>query len=223
MPVRHQGGSALAKSKRRKSGRVSVSARQGAQNQLKSLMKYGLGGAAVVAVVVVIAFAVASSSGSSGVGATAPDFSFSMYQGIEEVGFRDGDLSDLHGGRPMVLNFWAGLCPPCRAEMPQFQAFYENSKDDILVLGIDIGPFMGLGSNRDAEALLLELRVTYPAGWTDDGSVPRKFGVTGMPTTVFLKSDGEIFEKVSGAIDARFLTRVTSELMAAEAADEQGS
>ena len=58
-------------------------------------------------------------------------------------------------------------------------------------------------------------------GWTDDGSVPRKYGVTAMPTTVFIKSNGEIFQKASGAIDANFLTRATRDLMAAEA--EQGS
>ena len=211
----------MARAKRGKSGRVSVAARQGAQNQQKKFMKYGLGGAAVAAIVVVIAFAVASSSGSSGVGSQAPNFSFSMYQGIEEVGFREGNLSSLQGGRPMVLNFWAGLCPPCRAEMPQFQAFYEEFNDEILVLGIDIGPFMNLGSKRDAEALLRELGVTYPTGWTDDGSVPRKFGVTGMPTTVFIRSNGEIFEKAVGAIDANFLVRATQELMAAEG--KQGS
>ena len=212
----------MARAKRRNSGRVSGSARRGTQNQLKNFVKYGLGGAAVVAVVALIVFAVASSSGSSGEGSNAPDFSFSLYQGVEEVGFREGNLANLHGGRPIVLNFWAGLCPPCRAEMPQFQAFYEQSKDEIMVLGIDIGPFMNLGSKRDADALLRELGVTYPAGWTSDGSVPRKYGVTAMPTTVFIKSNGEIFRKASGAIDARFLTRVTRELMVAEAA-EQGS
>ncbi len=212
----------MAKAKRRKGGRVSVAARQGAQNQQKKFMKYGLGGAAVAAIVVLIVFAVASGSGSSGVGASAPDFEFRLYQGASEVGFPEGNLSSLRG-RPMVLNFWAGLCPPCRAEMPQFQAFYEQSKDDVMMLGIDIGPFMQLGSRRDADALLRELGVTYPTGWTDDGSVPRKFGVTGMPTTVFIKSDGEIFEKAVGAIDAQFLTRATRDLMAAEAAAETGS
>ena len=78
-----------------------------------------------------------------------------------------------------------------------------------------------MGSHGDADALLRELGVTYPAGWTDDGSVPRKYGVVSMPTTVFIKSNGEIFEKLSGAIDANFLIRVTQNLMAAEAS--QGS
>ncbi|PKB72137.1 MAG: hypothetical protein BZY87_02045 [SAR202 cluster bacterium Io17-Chloro-G6] len=211
----------MARAKRRRGGRVSAAARQGSHDQQKKFIKYGLGGMAVAAVVLLIAFAVATSSGGSGVGDTAADFDFSLYQGTSEVGFREGNLASLHGqDRPMVLNFWAGLCPPCRAEMPQFQAFYEEFNDEILVLGIDIGPFMNLGTHGDADALLRELGVTYPTGWTDDGSVPRKFGVTGMPTTVFLTSDGEIFEKAVGAIDANRLARSSKALMAAEAEAE---
>ena len=59
-------------------------------------------------------------------------------------------LSDLRG-RPIVLNFWAGLCPPCRAEMPNLQAFYEKFGDQVTLLGLDVGPFTGLGSNQNGE------------------------------------------------------------------------
>ena len=211
------------RSRRRNNARVSAGARQGAQQQQKNLMKYGLGALASIAIVAAVVFAVASGSGSSGEGAKAPDFEFSMFQGIEEVGFRNGNLARLEG-KPLVLNFWAGLCPPCRAEMPQFQLFYEEFKEDIQLVGIDIGIFTGLGSRSNAEELLRELGVTYPAGWTEDGSVPRKFGVTSMPTTVFISSDGTIIEKSVGAIDANFLARASRELLAAEAAAsvEQG-
>ena len=58
--------------------------------------------------------------------------------------------------------------------------------------------------------------VTYPAGWTDGRTVPNKYRVTSMPTTVFVSSDGTIFEKRVGAIDASFLARVSQELLAAE-------
>ena len=209
--------------RRRGNARVSAGAQQGVRQQQKNFMKYGLGALASVAVVAAVIFAVASSSGSSGEGAEAPDFEFSMFQGIEEVGFRNGNRARLEG-KPLVLNFWAGLCPPCRAEMPQFQLFYEEFKEDIQLVGIDIGIFTGLGSHDNAEELLRELGVTYPAGWTDDGSVPRKFGVTAMPTTVFISSDGTIIEKSVGAIDANFLARASRELLEAEAAAgaEQG-
>ena len=59
--------------------------------------------------------------------------------------------------------------------------------------------------------------MTYLAGWTEDGGVPRKFGVTAMPTTVFISSDGTIVEKSVGTIDARFLVSASQELTAAEA------
>ena len=121
-----------------------------------------------------------------------------------------------------MLNFWAGLCPPCRAEMPQFQVFYEEFKDQIQLGVIDIGVFAGLGSRNAVAALLRELGVTYPAGWTGDDSVPRKFGVTAVPATVFISSDGTIAEKSVGAIDARFLASASQELLVAEAAVATG-
>ena len=138
-------------------------------------MKYGLGAVASIVVVAAIVFPVASSSGGGGEGQQAQDFGFSIFQGIEEVGFHDGNLARLEG-KPLVLNFWAGLCPPCRAEMPQFQVFYEEFKDQIQLVGIDIGVFTGLGS-QNAAALLRELGVTYPAGWTENGSVPANLGL----------------------------------------------
>ena len=161
--------------RRRNNARVSSAARQGSKPQQKNLMKYRLGAVASIVVVAAIVFAVASSSGGGGEGQQAQGYEFSMFQDIEEVGFRDGNLAELEG-KPLVLNFWAGLCPPCRAEMPQFQVFYEEFKDQIQLVGIDIGVFTGRGS-RNAAALLRELGVTYPAGWTENGSVPANLGL----------------------------------------------
>ena len=175
----------------------------------------------MIVLVAAIVFAVASSSGGGGEGQRAQDFEFSIFQGIEEVGFRDGNLARLEG-KPLVLNFWAVLCPSCRVEMPQFQVFYEEFKDQIQLVGIDIGVFTGLGSRNDADALLRELGVAYPAGWGEDGGGLRKFGVTAMLTTVFISFDGTIVEKSVGAIDAMFLARASQELLAAEAAVANG-
>ena len=169
--------------RRRNNARVSSAAGQSSKTQQKNLMNYGLGAVASIVVVAAIVFAVASSSGGGGEGQQAQGYEFSMFQDIEEVGFRDGNLAELEG-KPLVLNFWAGLCPPCRAEMPQFQVFYEEFKDQIQLVGIDIGVFTGLGSRNAAAALSRELGVTYPADWTEGGSGPRKFGVTAMPTPV---------------------------------------
>ena len=64
--------------------------------------------------------------------------------------------------------------------------------------------------------------MTYPTGWTEGGGVPHKFGVTAMPTTVFINSDGMIVEKSVGAMGARFLARASEELLAAESVVAKG-
>ncbi|MDP6498935.1 MAG: hypothetical protein FI710_14075 [SAR202 cluster bacterium] len=79
-------------------------------------MEYGLGALAGIVVIVAIVIAVPSSSGSNGEGELAQDFEFEMFQGIKEIGFGEGNPASLHGlgSKPMVLNFWAGFCPPSR-------------------------------------------------------------------------------------------------------------
>ena len=95
----------------------------------------------------------------------------------------------------MVLNFWAGLCPPCRAEMPEFQAFANEYEGRALVLGVDLGQFFALGSEEDAVTLLNELGVTYPAGATGDANVVRELEVLGLPATFFIAADGSLHRK----------------------------
>ena len=145
----------------------------------------------------------------------APDFSFTLYQGESKLGAPTLDLSSLQG-RPTVLNFWAGLCPPCRAELPDLQDFYDEFNDRVTLISVDLGQFTGLGTQEDAKDLLSELGITYPAGFTDDNNVVRQYKVLSMPTTVFINSQGEIFRKWSGALNRDALTKVTTEMLVQE-------
>ena len=144
---------------------------------------------------------------------TAPSIPVTMFQGQDVVGGEQIELSSLLGDKPIVLNFWAGLCPPCRAEMPDFQIFYNEFKDRVVVIGVDVGQFTGLGSREDATTLLSELRVSYPAGYTEDPEVLAKFRVLGIPATVFIDGDGEIFYYWSGALNEEALREKTLEML----------
>ncbi len=152
--------------------------------------------------------------GASSSGDQAPDFSITLYQGQDVVGGEAVSLHSLFGDKPIVLNFWAGLCPPCRAEMPDLQEFNGKFEDRALLLGIDLGQFLGLGNQKDAQELLNELEVTYPAGFTTDGNVIQDYRVLGMPTTIFIDIDGNIFNKWTGALNGRVLEEKTLEMLA---------
>lgn len=141
------------------------------------------------------------------------DFSISVYQGADDLGGDNVALSDLRG-RPVVLNFWAGLCPPCRAEMPEFQHFADDYAGRALVVGVDLGQFFSLGSQDDAIKLLNELAVTYPAGYTDDGNVVRELGVLGLPATFFISADGSLHRKWQGVLNGEKLAEITDEMLA---------
>ena len=142
----------------------------------------------------------------------APDFSFTLYQGESRLGAAKLDLSNLKG-RPTVVNFWAGLCPPCRAELPDLQLFYEDFNDQVNVVGVDLGRFTGLGNQDDAQNLLRELAIDYPNGFTSDDTVVRRYQVLSMPTTFFINSEGEIFKKWNGALNRDILTEQITELL----------
>lgn len=145
-------------------------------------------------------------------------FPITMYQG---AGYQDGDevmFSELLAdGKPVVLNFWAGLCPPCRLEMPDLQSVSDTYQDRILMFGLDVGPFTGLGTNEDGRALLEELAITYPAGTTSNPNIVREYEILGMPTTYFITPDGTVHEAWTGLLTADKLTELVEDLLAASA------
>ena len=150
---------------------------------------------------------------------SASDFEFSMYQGGNVVGGNELKFSQLFPSeKPLVLNFWAGLCPPCRAEMPGFQALYDQYQGDFILLGLDIGPFMGLGSNQDARNLLQELNITYPVARANNRDPVTQYRVTSMPTTLFITPDGKVFQRWEGLLDQGRMTRMIEDLLRASAA-----
>lgn len=147
-------------------------------------------------------------------GKAAPDFPITAYQGEGVLGGKTINLSQLRG-KPIILNFYAGNCPPCRAEMPDFQAVYRQYQDKILLIGLDVGPFTGLGSREDGQKLLKDLAIAYPAGTTLDSTVPAKYGVLGMPTTVSIKQDGTILRKAIGQLSREQINILFEELLRA--------
>ena len=143
----------------------------------------------------------------------AADFPITVTQGQDVLGGEQVAMASLVGEKPVIMNFWAAECPPCRAELPEFQKFYGEYHDRVLLLGIDLGQFTGQGTTEQGLALLAELGVGFPSGYTEDSDVLPNYGVLGLPTTVFINADGSIHTKWSGVINEEDLTKKAKEIL----------
>jgi thiol-disulfide isomerase/thioredoxin len=162
---------------------------------------------------------VADTSSSSSSNVDLPlDFQIAVYQGEDVLGGQEVDFSGVVGqGKPVILNFWAGLCPPCRLEMPDLQEVHEEFGDQVTLIGVDVGTFTGLGDEQEGRDLLQEVGVTYPAGTTANADVMRAYQVIGMPTTLFISPDGEIVERWTGLLTRDKMVELVEELLEASA------
>ncbi|MFK7805363.1 MAG: TlpA family protein disulfide reductase [Anaerolineae bacterium] len=126
-------------------------------------------------------------------GHLAPDFTLTTLDGAEI------QLSQLRG-KPVIINFWATWCGPCRHETPQFQSFYERFSDDVVLLGINQRE--GLGQ---VNSFVEEFGMTYPVLLDTDGTVYDDYQVFGLPTTWFVNPDGVLTSVAPGGITEAFL------------------
>jgi cytochrome c biogenesis protein CcmG, thiol:disulfide interchange protein DsbE len=104
-------------------------------------------------------------------------------------------------GRPVVLNFWASWCPPCLAEMPDFERVHRRLGDRVAFLGVN-----QRDQPRAAEQLAHSSGVTYPLAVDAAGRSFDAFGGLGMPTTVLIRADGTVAEIFAGQLDETLLS-----------------
>ena len=102
-------------------------------------------------------------------------------------------------GKPLVINFWASYCPPCRAEMPMLQRVLGAQSSAQLVL-VDEGD-----SSQAAGDFLRAAGVNSTSLLDSDLSVGHAYGATALPTTVFVGVDGTIVARQVGQLDERVL------------------
>ena len=147
--------------------------------------------ASLVALVVVLWLGLGGcSQGSSGVlpGTPAPDFTLSTLDGGTVA---LGDLRD----RPVLINFWATWCPPCRLEMPLIEeAFQAKKAQGLVVLAVDIAE-----SRAEVERYIKEGGYTFPVVLDADGSLSARYRVTGLPETFLVDRGGIIRFRLAGA------------------------
>jgi thiol-disulfide isomerase/thioredoxin len=110
-------------------------------------------------------------------------------------------------GKPVVLNFFGSWCPPCLREMPDFQAVAQRYKGKVAFVGVTVSD-----TRPQAEAVLRRTGVTYPAAFDPESKVALAYGLTGMPTTLFISPKGKLLERAQGELNEPQLEKVLERL-----------
>jgi len=127
----------------------------------------------------------------------APDFT------MQDSAGNDIKLSDMLG-KPIVLNFWASWCPPCKSEMPDFNKVFEELGEDVHFMMLDAVD--GVRETKEkGEAYVLEQGFTFPVYYDMGQEAVMQYGIRAFPTTIFIDSEGYLVTGVEGAIDEKAL------------------
>ena len=106
-------------------------------------------------------------------------------------------LSDMID-KPIVLNFWATWCPPCKAELPDFQAMYEKYGKEVNFVMVDLTD--GDETIEKAKSFLNENNYTFPCYFDVNGEGSYYYNLTSIPRTYFISTNGYVQHKVEQMI-----------------------
>jgi cytochrome c biogenesis protein CcmG, thiol:disulfide interchange protein DsbE len=120
------------------------------------------------------------STGGPRKGDVAPDFTLKTFDG------KSVKLSD-YAGKPVVLNFWASYCIPCREEFPLFRDQLAKHPGEFVVLGVDAKDI-----ESDAKDFAKEKKATWPIVVDTNNDVAKAYGIGAVPQTFFIKPNGKV-------------------------------
>jgi thiol-disulfide isomerase/thioredoxin len=116
------------------------------------------------------------------------DFSLLSLDGNKKIELKD------FKGKPVVINFWASWCEPCREEMPFLERTWKEYKDKgVIFLGINV-----LDEEKNAKDFINVFNISYTNLKDSSGEVANTYGVVGLPVTFFIDKEGRIVRRNYG-------------------------
>ncbi|MBP3454257.1 MAG: TlpA family protein disulfide reductase [Clostridia bacterium] len=135
----------------------------------------------------------------------APDFT------VYDVEGNAVSLSSMQG-KPVVVNFWASWCGPCKSEMPDFQKAYEQHGEAVHFMIVNMTDGMQ-ETKEKAKAYVDKQGFTFPVYYDTDMDAAMTYGVSSIPATYFVAADGSLIARANGAISLATLEKGLSMIM----------
>lgn len=129
------------------------------------------------------------------VGFQAPHFTLT---GLDNQAYKVAGKRD----KPVILNFWASWCGPCRMEAPDLQKVYEKYGQQVDLYAVNV---TSNDSPEAASAFVQSFKLSFPIPMDVDGSIANRYQVQAFPTTYLIDKQGVIQKKIIGMTDAATL------------------
>ena len=138
-------------------------------------------------------------------GEPAPDFTLTTLEGKEV------SLSD-YKGKKVILNFWATWCPPCKAEMPHMQEYYEqyHEKENVEMLAVNLST---IDNGKEAvEKFAEEYGLTFPIPLDEEGTQGTVYQAQTIPTSFMVDTNGIIQHKIIGPMNKEMMIQMVGSM-----------
>ncbi len=139
------------------------------------------------------------------IGETAPNFELTTLDG------KTVKLSD-YKGKKVILNFWATWCPPCRAEMPDMQKYYEEQaqEDNVEILAVNLTT-IDKGLDK-INSFVEEFNLTFPIPMDTEGEIGDVYQAVTIPTSYIIDTEGRVQQKVVGPMNEEMMENFIAEI-----------
>lgn len=120
-------------------------------------------------------------------------------------------LSD-NFGKPIVINFWASWCSPCKSELPAFDAMYEKYNDKVVFMMINLTDGYNETVNGVKE-FVSDGGYSFPVYYDIKYEASNIYGIRSIPETIFINADGSLYETRIGAMSEKALENYIKQMI----------